>query len=252
MGLFSGITGLLGGLFSSDEQEDAYKRAAEMAKFTPYNVTNPLGGATFSNGALSTNLSPEFQAQLQNQIAMAQGAYGGYQQFNPQNYAENMYRTISAYQAPEQAMRNQNMLQDLYSSGQWGSTPGEASLYSYQNQQNLNDQILRIQAQQAGAQEQNRLFNLYTKALTGAQNTALAPLKFGELGANIGQMQSQAGARAGEFISGAGDIAANRTSQLWNSIGQIGDSFMPTSGGFSMGGFNVGYNPSGFNMSYGL
>ena len=45
MGLFSGITGLLGGLFSSDEQEDAYKRAAEMAKFTPYNVTNPLGGA---------------------------------------------------------------------------------------------------------------------------------------------------------------------------------------------------------------
>lgn len=235
MGLFSGIAGLLGGIFSSKDQEKAYKRAAQMAQFNPYNVTNPLGSATFSGGALSTTLSPEFQAQLQNQLELAQGAYQGYQQFNPQNYAENMYRTITAYQAPEMAMRNQNMLQDLYSSGQWGSTPGEASLYSYQNQQDLNDQLLRIQAQQAGAQEQNRLFNLYTNALTNAQGTALAPLQFGELGANIGAQRAQAGANAGNYIAGAGNIAANRRSQIFNSIGQMGDYF------FGGGPSNTGY-----------
>lgn len=255
MGLFSGITGLLGGIFSSDEQEEAYKRAAEMAKFDPYNVSNPLGSATFNGGALSTSLSPEFQAQLQNQLALAGQAYGGYQNFNPQNYAQNMYQTLTAYRAPEQAMRNQNMLQDLYSSGQWGSTPGEASLYSYQNQQDLNDQLLRLQAQSAGAQEQDRLFNLYTNALTGAQNTALAPLQFGTLGANLGQMKAQAGARQGEFLTGAADIAANRTSQLWNSIGQIGDSALGAFGGgmknFKLGNFNASFGNGGFNIGYG-
>jgi hypothetical protein len=171
---------------------------------------------------------------------MAQGAYGAYQQFNPQNYAQNMYQTLTAYQAPEQAMRNQNMLQDLYSSGQWGSTPGEASLYSYQNQQDLNDQLLRLNAQQAGGQEQNRLFNLYTNSLTGAQNTALAPLQFGELGGYLGGLRSQANARAGDFLTGAGNVAANRTSQIWNSIGAIGDGVMGAFGGGMGGGFGGG------------
>lgn len=237
MGLFSGIANLFGGSAASKKQEQAYRDAAAMAEFKPYDVTNPLGSAKFSGGALSTSLSPEFQAQLENQLGMAQGAYGAYQQFNPQNYAQNMYQTLTAYQAPEQAMKNQNMLQDLYSSGQWGSTPGEASLYSYQNQQDLNDQLLRLQAQQAGGQEQNRLFNLYTNALTGAQGTALAPLKFGELGGNLGALRSQANARAGEFLVGAGNAAANRTSNFWGSIGAIGDSIL---GGFSGGGFGGG------------
>jgi len=234
MGLFSGIANLFGGSKASKQQEQAYRDAAAAAEFKPYNVSNALGSSTFSNGALSSTLSPEFQAQLQNQLGMTQGAYQGYQEFNPQNYAENMYRTISAYRAPEQAMRNQNMYQDVFSSGQWGSTPGEASLYSFQNQQNLADQALRLQSQQAGASEQDRLFNLYTNALSNAAGLAMMPTKLGELGGNLGNMRSAAGARQGEFLVGAGNARANRTSNFWNSIGTIGDSLMGM--GMGMGG----------------
>ena len=83
MGLFSALgagLGLAGSLFSSNKQEKAAKRAAQMAQFNPWDVQGAFGGGVNfdrKTNAVNMTASPEQQAMYNQLGGMASGFLGG-------------------------------------------------------------------------------------------------------------------------------------------------------------------------------
>ena len=108
----------------------------------------------------------------------------------------------------------------VYASGNWGSTTGAKDIYSYQQSKALEDQMLRLQAQQAGAVEQDRLFDRYFKSAASTQTLAQSPYDLIGLGANVGAERSAAASSAAQYPWLAAQDSRDASGSFWKFIGE--------------------------------
>lgn len=224
--LTSSIPSLIGGgiqyLGASNALEAQQKAAAQLAasgQFNPYNVSGPAGSASFSGNNATAQLSPEMQAQLAQMSQATQGAFSDYTKFNAGGYAKNYYDTITSYKQPLDQANTNELLNRVYATGNWGSTTGAQDVYSYQQAKNMEDNMLRIQAQQAGASEQDRLFNRYFQSAAAEQGLATLPYQFLNQGASFGGAASSANISANQYPWLAAQNASDASSAFWSTIG---------------------------------
>lgn len=202
-----------------DAQTAAANRAFENSKFTPYNISTPGGSATFKNNTATAALSPAAQKLLGNYNSVMGQELTAFNKFNPQNYSQNMYNTLSNLKAPGVTAANNNLLSDVYNRGQWGGTVGANDIYSADMANNLQDQALRLQSQQAGASESDRLFNQYMKSAAAYHSLLNSPNGFINQGLNGGQAASSANANANQYPWLAANNAADASAAFWSTLG---------------------------------
>jgi len=242
---------------ASDNLNDAANRAFENSRFIPYNVNTPGGSATFDGNNINTQLSPQAQAVANQYRGLVNTNLGAYNKFNPNNYSQNMYRTLSNLRAPAQTAENNNLLSNTYNLGRWGSTVGAQDIYSADMAQNLQDQALRLQSQQAGAQESDRLFNNYMKS-AAAYNTLLnSPSDLARLGLAGGSVQSGANANAMQYPWLAAGADYGSTNAFWSTLANSAGNMISNTGNSINNGYTFRsnyqsqYNPdTGYFVDY--
>lgn len=215
---------------AADIQSDAAERAFQNSRFIPYNVNTPGGSAIFDGNNITTQLSPEAQAVANQYRGLVNTNLGAYNKFNPNNYSQNMYRTLSNLRAPQQTAENNNLLSNTYNLGRWGSTVGAQDIYSASMAQNLQDQALRLQSQQAGAQESDRLFNNYMKSAAAYDTLLNSPNDFARLGLMGGQAQSGANAAAMRYPLLAAHNSSDASAAFWSTIGNSAGNMISNAG----------------------
>lgn len=219
--LIGGGIQYIGNKNALEAQQAAAQQAAANAKFTPFNVTGPAGGALFSGNNATAQLSPELQAQLAQMGQVAGGAFSDYTKFNAGDYSKNYYDTITSYKQPFDQAQTNELLNRVYATGNWGSTTGAQDVYSYQSAKNQEDNMLRIQAQQAGAQEQGRLFDRYFSAAGAQQNLASLPYQIINQGAALGGAQSSSAVQANQYPWQVAQNASDASAAFWGTLGGI-------------------------------
>jgi hypothetical protein len=216
--LIGGGIQYIGNANALEAQQKAAQQLAAAGQFNPYNVSGPGGGAFFSGNNATATLSPELQAQLAQMSKATQGAFGDYSKFNAGDYSSNYYNTIKGYQQPIDQANTNELLNRVYATGNFGSTTGAQDVYSYQQAKNMEDSMLRIQAQQAGASEQDRLFTRYFNSAAQEQNLATLPYQFLSQGANFGGAASNANVAANQYPWLAAQNASDASSAFWSTI----------------------------------
>ena len=220
-GAISGGLSYLGQTQAANTQSDAANKLAASMQFNPYNVAGPAGGAVFSGNNAAGTLSPELQAQLAQMQGITSGALSDYNKFNTGNYAQNYYDTITKYKQPEDQAQTNDLLNRVYATGNWGSTVGAKDVYSYQQAKAMEDNMLRLQAQQAGASEQDRLFNRYFKAAGSQQSLATLPYQFINQGGTLGGTASNSAVQAGQYPWLAAQNSSDASAAFWSTLGGI-------------------------------
>lgn len=217
--LIGGAVNYLGQRNAQEDFNRIAQQLAQQSQFSPYNISGPGGSVAFNGNNVTASLSPELQAQLGQMDQATRGAFEDYMNFNAGGYANNYYKTIKDMNLPmDQAMTN-DLLDRVYASGNWGSTTGAKDIYSYQQSKALEDQMLRLQAQQAGAVEQDRLFDRYFKSAASTQTLAQSPYDLIGLGANVGAQRSSASATAAQYPWLAASNSADASAAFWSNIG---------------------------------
>lgn len=79
--------------------------------------------------------------------------------------------------------------------------------------------MLRLQAQQAGAVEQDRLFDRYFKSAASTQTLAQSPYDLVALGGNLGTASSGAATAAAQYPWLAASNSADASAAFWSNIG---------------------------------
>jgi hypothetical protein len=198
--------------------EDAANRLSAGMQFNPYNVNTPYGTAAFSGNNATANLSPEFQralAEAQGQrVQLGKDAMG----FNTSKFANDYYRDVKRMRAPFDAMEQNDFADKVYASGNWGSTVGAQDMFSFDNSRRLADVGMRLDARSQAGQEQQRLFNLYSNALTNELRVAGIPNAQIALGGNLGGAAANAGQAAGQYPWLAATSAMGASNAFWNSL----------------------------------
>lgn len=217
-------TGVQAGInyFTSQNNQDAFNQAAQqaatMSQFNPYSISGPMGGVAFDGTNAVASLSPAMQKQLAEANKVAGGYLTAANKFNPSNYAQNYYNTIKEMNFPQENATTNDLLNRVYATGNWGSTVGAQDISSVARQQQIADQVLRIQAQQAGAQEQDRLFTNYFNAAKTAQGIMASPYDLATMGGNLGAQGAQAGANAARYPWLAANSSINASTAFWDTI----------------------------------
>ena len=239
-----------------NQLNSAADRAFQNAQFQPYNVSGPLGGVAFNGNRINASLSPEGRRVANQLRGLVNTNLRGYNEFNPNNYAQNYYDTVSGLQAPELTAQTNSALSDIYNRGMWGSTEGARNIYNIDQSRMLSDNALRLQAQQAGATESDRLFNNYMKSVA-TYNTQLGlPMGYIASGLNAGANAANAGANANQYPWLAAQNQADASSAFWSSIASAAPSMMANlfnrgSGSQERNQYNYSrgfYNPSGLGL----
>jgi hypothetical protein len=216
--LIGGGIQYLGNANALEAQQKAAQQLQASGAFNPYSISGPGGGASFSGNTATGTLSPELQAQLAQMSQATQGAFGDYSKFSAGDYSKNYYDTIKRYQQPLDQANTNELLNRVYATGNFGSTTGAQDVYSFQQAKNMEDSMLRIQAQQAGAQEQDRLFNRYFQSASAEQGLATLPYQYINQGANIGGAASTANVNANQYPWLAAQNSADASSAFWSTI----------------------------------
>lgn len=209
-------------LGAKSAQEDFSKIAQQLqsqSQFNPYNVSGPAGSASFFGNTATANLSPELQAQLGQMDTATRGAFEDYMKFNAGGYADNYYKTISDMRRPTDQAQTNDLLNRVYSTGNWGSTVGAQDVYSYQQAKTLEDAGIKLQAQEAGAQEQDRLFNRYFKSAASTQELATLPYDLINQGGNLGGTASTSAVNASQYPWLAEQSSVAASANFWKTIG---------------------------------
>lgn len=217
-------TGVQAGInyFTSQNNQDAFNQAAQqaaaMSQFNPYSISGPMGGVAFDGTNAVASLSPAMQKQLAEANKVAGSYLTAANKFNPSNYAQNYYNTIKEMNFPQENATTNDLLNRVYATGNWGSTVGAQDISSVARQQQIADQVLRIQAQQAGAQEQDRLFTNYFNAAKTAQGIMTSPYDLATMGGNLGAQGAQAGVNAARYPWLAANSSINASTAFWDTI----------------------------------
>ena len=213
-----------------NQQQDAADRAFANSQFQPYNINTPGGSATFNGQNASAALSPEAQKLLGNYNTTMGQNMTAFNKFSPQKYSQEMYRTLSNLRAPGVTQQNNNLLSDVYNRGQWGGTVGAQDIYSADMANNLQDQALRLQSQQAGASESDRLFNNYMKSAAAYHNLLNSPNEFITAGFQGGQARSNANVNANTYPWLAAQNSSDASAAFWGSMGNTASGYIQNMG----------------------
>jgi hypothetical protein len=204
---------------AQNQMNSAANRAFNNAQFTPYAINTPGGSASFVGNSATGALSPAAKKVLdQYQANMNTGATA-FSKFNPNNYAQNMYTSLSNLRAPDVTRANNDLLSNTYNLGQWGSTTGADKIYSQDMANNLQDQALRLQSQSAGANESDRLFNQYMKSAAAYHDLLNSPSKLIDQGLSAGGQRSAANSSANQYPWLAAQNSADASAAFWSSLG---------------------------------
>lgn len=222
-----------------DQQSQAAERAFANSQFTPYNINTPGGSATFTGNNASASLSPQAQKLLGDYNSVMGQDLTAFNKFNPNNYSQNMYKTLSNLKAPGVTAANNNLLSDVYNRGQWGGTVGAQDIYSADMANNLQDQAMRLQSQQAGASESDRLFNQYMKSAAAYHSLLNSPNDFITQGLNAGGQRSAANTSANQYPWLAANNSADASAAFWSSLGNTAAGLMQNVGNNSAVSNNV-------------
>lgn len=209
-------------LGAKSAQEDFSKIAQQLqsqSQFNPYNVSGPAGSASFFGNNATASLSPELQAQLGQMDTATRGAFEDYMKFNAGGYADNYYKTISDMRRPTDQAQTNDLLNRVYATGNWGSTVGAQDVYSYQQSKSLEDAAIKLQAQEAGAAEQDRLFNRYFKSAASTQDLASLPYDIINQGGNLGGTAANAAIGSAAYPWLAEQSAVAASANFWKTIG---------------------------------
>lgn len=183
-GLFSAVGDLLG--LNYDIPQVSYN---------PTDITTGYGGVTFdpTTGAATTSLSPEMQAQVDQLLSGATGAFTAANQFDPYAAADTLFSRMENILAGGRTRQQGQLESRLLAQGRLGSTGGMFDQQALnqaieaQRAQNLNQSFGTAQAVQQG------LFNQGIAGLNAAMGVQQMPLALANLGisAGTGQMNAQ-------------------------------------------------------------
>lgn len=227
---------------AANNLNDAAQRAFENSRFIPYNVNTPGGSATFDGNNINTQLSPQAQAIANQYRALTAQNQKAYNAYNPIKYANTMYRTLSNLRAPAQTAENNNLLSNTYNLGRWGSTVGAQDIYSASMAQNLQDQALRLQSQQAGAAESDRLFTNYMRSAAAYDSMLRSPNDLARLGLAAGGAQSGANANAMQYPWLAAGADYGSSNAFWSTLANSAGNMITNAGNSINNGYNFRSN----------
>ena len=184
--LVKGGIDLLGGVLAGNQKSDAANAFANAVQFNPWDVTSPGGNATFANGQVTANLSPELQGRVDMLNSILGDTGTQLQNYSVGDTAArelDLMRRISGGREQQQF----NQFQDLlFRQGRLGTTGGSQDLRSFMGAQGTIDLQRQLDAIQSARQEQSRLFNLYNTGMVNMANVANSPLEAARLGGSFG------------------------------------------------------------------
>lgn len=169
--------GIAGGLLGAKKSK---------ARFQPFDINTGFGSVDATQGGLTTNLDPRFQAISDQLLGQAGGLFGQLQG-DPSIAADDLFQQAQALVAPEQARARASNASQLFAQGQLGSTGGalrtgalEGSIADAQSQlalqsifdaQRLQDQLLNrgLAAQSGSLQLEQLPMGLLNASLSGGQ-----------------------------------------------------------------------------------
>jgi len=215
---------LFGFLDSRNQRKDAkaaQQYAEEFAKsveFKPWDVSGPLGGATFEDGSATTALSPEMQNQLTGLFSQASGYGDALAAYDPAAAQQEMYQQQRSMFAPQQAQDRLAMENRLLAQGMLGSTGGAGRTQSLLEAQGQQDMAAQMNAwQQAQAQQQN-LQQGQSQALGNIYNIGSSLSGLFGTGSGLGAEASRSAYLGGDAVLGAKTMGDTGGFQ-WSNLG---------------------------------
>ena len=127
---------------------------------------DPLTGQYIETAA------PEFEQFQQGLLGQLQGSQEAYQSFDPNDAAAEYLRGVNALREPLREQQTQSSLSRLIESGKLGSTVGTQALAQLETEQNNQRFQEATQAQQYGAQMQDRMMSNQAGLFGLTQNVA--------------------------------------------------------------------------------
>jgi hypothetical protein len=146
--------------------------------------------------------------------------------FDRDLFSGDIYNALLAQQAPKEVWDSGQVLEDVYNRGLVGGTGGNELMFNRQQQLEAADLQRRLTAYEAGAAEENRLANLYFKAVADQRATNQIPLELAKLGGNLGQYDSSAFASILPTVSNIAGYGVNSEAALWDTLGALGGRIM--------------------------
>jgi len=214
---------LFGFLDSRNQKKDAKaarEYAEEFAKavaFKPWDVSGPLGSATFEDGTATTTFSPEMQNQLTSLFSQASSYGDALSAYDPNIAYQQIYEQKKELYAPEQERARLAMENRLNAQGMLFSTGGAGKTQSLLESQDRRDMAERVESWQQAREYQEYLQMGQTKALSNIFNIGSSVSSLFGTGAGLGAEESLAAYRGGEAVLGAktmGDTGGFQWSKL--------------------------------------
>lgn len=228
-GIAGGLFGMQGAQSAADTQAAAALKAAEMAKFDPYNVSGLFGSGTFDGKTASINLSPFAQSltgmfgqQAQDYfsgtspeaMAASQAGLGMLQSLgsgDPYAMAQSQFQKMEDILNPGRQRQREALQAQLLRQGRLGSTGGslreqglEAAIEE-SRQRGLFEalgQAQAVQQQQAslGSQLSNFGFNQGLSRLGAMQQLEKQAMDYLNMGGAFGGKAASSGAYGGNML----------------------------------------------------
>jgi hypothetical protein len=214
---------LFGFLDSRNQKKDAKaarEYAEEFAKavaFKPWDVSGPLGSATFEDGTATTTFSPEMQNQLTGLFSQASGYGDALSTYDPAAAQQEMYQQQRSLFAPQQSRDRLALESRLLNQGMFGSTGGAGITQSLLESQGQQDLASQVAAWEQSQQYQQNLQQGYNSTMDTIFNMGNSISGLFGTGAGLGAEESLAAYRGGEAVLGAktmGDTGGFQWSKL--------------------------------------
>lgn len=224
---------------------DAGKQAADMSKFTPYNVSGGLAGATFDGNKVTQTLDPRLRAIQDQALAGAGGFLGSVNAGTPEQLAKQAYENYAKWAKPQQEQQFAGLQDRLAGQGLLGLNVNTGSVAG-SGTTSVNPYYKDFAEGVATADLKNYENSvLFGQKATGNQiGLGQGMLGIGtdidslgreaiNTGAKLGEAQARAGAVAGGFLANSARDAANvglnrandeagadaaRNRALWDSV----------------------------------
>lgn len=222
-GLASTAVGQLGARRGQAQLQAGAGRAAEAARFRPFNISTSIGQTGMRDGNMFATLSPQLQAAQNALFGGAGQAFGQWKGFDPYAAGAEAYGRLKTLAAPGEAQARSQQENRLFAQGRLGTTGGAQQFGQLLSQQNMADLARQQQALEFGQQLQANILQQGLGALQGGYGLQAGLMDQLRLGTTAGAQQSAANQwGAAQQLAAAQNQAAN-TANFWSQLsGPIG------------------------------
>ncbi len=217
---------------SGSRMLQAAQQAADMSRFTPYNVRGGLAGAEFNGTDVTKTLDPRLQGIQNTQLNNAQGFLGSVNAGTPGQQRDAAFDAYNSWAKTQQnnqftALQNRLASQGLAglsvnSTGVNGQPIGVNPAYvDFAEGVARADRKAYMDSSLFGQQTTANQIAMGNSNLQGAQSIDMMGNEAIKMGQSLGDSQAAAGARAGGFLTqgaqqaGAWDMAADTQAGSW-------------------------------------